>query len=211
MLASSVRCAAADHGDLVTEPETPPTTGPADETDAAEDDVESSREEPTPARAETAAPRVVKKPFEPEEVSWRRVLVGAIVIVALHTLLVFGIFEVAFSNQRVVQIALGFLPYIIGGLTLGLLTKGLERSLLEPFYASVWPALVFPFVVELMRVYATRPPEIAQAMARVQWLAALAPTLTYVLVAIFTCWLGERLLDRGRKEGSKGAPSESKV
>lgn len=134
--------------------------------------------------------------FQPETVSWARVGLGLIVIAALHVLLTYIIYSIGLAQQPMLTISLGVIPYLAGGLLLGVRSRSSEQSLLDPFYASVGAALVFPFGIELIRVSATNPPDVAQTMARVQWLAVLAPVMVYVLVALFGCWIGERLWPR---------------
>lgn len=134
--------------------------------------------------------------FQQETVSWSRVGLGLTVIAALHALFTFAVVSFAFSEQVMITISVGVIPYLAGGVMLGVLSRNSERSLLDPFYAAVGPALVFPFIIELIRVSATNPPDVAQTMTRVQWLAVLAPVLVYVLVALFGCWFGEQLSPR---------------
>jgi hypothetical protein len=160
--------------------------------------------------AEPAAPRGSGAPraepaaaaaFERETVRWRWAALGLVVIAALHSLVV-----VAVPGREVVSLGLGLIPYLVGGALLGALTRG--RSMLDAFYGAAAPALAFPFVVELLRVHATEPPDVAQTMARVRWLVVLAPGLVYVLVALLGFWIGARL---GRPRPAGPAPGISKV
>lgn len=158
----------------------------------------------SPAPAET--PRAGSAPgdgFVPEAIRWRWAVLGFAMMAGLHALIV-----VVVPGRQAVAIALGLVPYLLGGAILGLLTRG--RSMLEPFYGAVIPALVLPFVVELLRVEGTNPPDVAQAMARVQWIAALAPTLVYVLMALLGFWVGDRVL-RWRRAAPAARPPDGKV
>lgn len=167
-----------------------PLSADTEERDERRRDVNSSDEGPS------IDPFFGHPGFQPEQVSWSRVGLGLAVIAALHSLIAFITYSSTLYHQPMLTISLGVIPYVAGGLLLGGLSRRSERSLLDPFYSAVGPALILPFVIELMRVSTTNPPDVAQTMARVQWLAVLAPVMVYVLVALFGCWLGERLWPR---------------
>ncbi len=126
--------------------------------------------------------------FVIEEVRWRWVALGFGVIAGLHLLVVLLI--AGGRTNPAVWITAGVIPYLVGGAILGVFSKG--KTLLEPFYAAVVPAIVFPMIIELTRVQATRPSDISQTMVRMEWLVVLVPVLLYVLAALFTCWIVER-------------------
>jgi hypothetical protein len=159
--------------------------------------------EADPARpVSAAAPRTPVAPegsarsgdgFETETVRWRWAALGFAMMAGLHAIVVLVV-----PGREAIAIGLGLVPYLVGGVALGLLTRG--RSMLDAFYGAVGPAMIFPFVVELIRVEGTRPPDVAQVMARMQWLAVLAPTLVYVLTALLGFWVGDQIVRWRRAE-----------
>ena len=129
--------------------------------------------------------------FQQETFQWKWVLIGFLVIGGLHAAIVFGLFNLVFVDNMWVKLAICLVPYLAGGILIGALSPG--KTFLEPFYASVLPALAFPFLVELQRVQALNPGDIGETMAAISWLAALAPILVYVMLSLFGAWIGEKI------------------
>lgn len=132
-----------------------------------------------------------KMHFQQETFQWKWVLIGFLVIGGAHALVVFVLFRLVFIDNVWVQMAIGAAPYLIGGALIGALSPG--KTFLEPFYASVLPAIALPMAVELQRVLALSLPDIGRTMAEVSWLNALAPILVYVILALFGSWVGEKI------------------
>lgn len=126
-----------------------------------------------------------------EPLLWRWVVLGLGVMVGLHALLVFGVLPMLPAGASGLRIGLGVIPYFLGGMLLGLLSR--ERSLLHPFYAALPSATVFAFLVEILRVRTDMVGNMGQIMAEVRWLTVLAPLLGYVLMALFATWIGEKI------------------
>jgi len=129
--------------------------------------------------------------FQQETFQWKWVFIGFLVIGGLHALIVFGLFHFVFIDNIWVKIAIGIIPYFGGGILIGVLSPG--KTFLEPFYASVLPALVLPATIEYQRVSALRLDNIGEMMAQVNWLTAIAPALVYVVLALFGSWIGEKI------------------
>ncbi len=136
-------------------------------------------------------------PFVAEQFRWRWVVLGFFVITVVHGLILFVLLPALAPLQSVAAIAIGVMPYIVGGGLLGYLSD--DETLLEPFYAALVPAFVFPFIVELQRALATNPNDIAQTMARMQWVSVFAPVLVYVMVALLACWVAEKIPSNRRR------------
>jgi hypothetical protein len=159
-------------------------------------DAESSVEaEP----AVEAAPAVESAPaieaelastLEPEMLRWTRVMATAIAISLLHGLIVFGVIPFISGRPAAAAIALGALPYLLVGVAAGFLRGG--QSLLETFYGALIPAALFSALYELGRVFSTDPANVGRAMEMTRWVIILVPLLSYVLIALFASWIGER-------------------
>ncbi len=140
-----------------------------------------------------------------EPLLWRWVAVGFLVIAALHSALVFGLLPFLPASATGVRIGLGVIPYLVGGLLLGLFPK--QRSLLQPLYAALVPASLFSFIVEVGRVRAAASGDMGVLMSQVQWASVLAPILGYVLVTLATTWAAD-WIRHGRAHRSSTIPPE---
>lgn len=129
--------------------------------------------------------------FQQETFSWKWVGISLLVIAGLHALLVFVVFQYILITNVWVQIAIGLVPYFCGGILIGALSPG--KTFLEPLYASILPALVFPPIVEWYNVQAQRPADFSEALTFVSWPSALAPILVAILLALFGAWIGEKI------------------
>lgn len=132
-----------------------------------------------------------KMRFQQETFQWKWVFIGLLVIGGAHALIVFVLFRFVFIDNVWLQMGIGAAPYLLGGALIGALSPG--KTFLEPFYASVLPAIAFPMTVEMQRVLAMGLPDIGRTMAEVSWLNALAPILVYVILALFGSWVGEKI------------------
>jgi hypothetical protein len=124
-------------------------------------------------------------------VNWRWVTLGFVAISGLHALIVFGLFELFPLEDVWPKLAIGAVPYLVGGLVIGARLGG--EAVLEPFYASAVPAVIFPFVMEVQRILSMDIHDVAQVMGRLGWVAALGPVLVYVLLTLFGSWLAARI------------------
>ena len=132
---------------------------------------------------------------EPELLRWRRVVVTAAAISLLHGIIVLAVVPLVAGRPAALAIALGAIPYLLIGAAAGSFRGG--QSLLETFYGALIPAALFPALYELGRVFSADPPNVARAMEMTRWVVILVPLLSYVLIALFACWLGERRISQG--------------
>lgn len=141
-----------------------------------------------------------------EPLHWRWVGVGMVGVIVLHASLFFLVFTWLPPSATGLKIGLGALPYLLAGALVGILSR--QRSFLDMFYASLVPASVFSFAVEVLAVLASSPEDIGETMGRVRWLAVLAPLLGYVLVGLLGAWFGERI-GSGSSAGEPSGAADS--
>lgn len=148
-----------------------------------------------PSQGCVGDPAAARAPTPP---NLRRVALAVVVISVLHGALVFLVFPLLSSGDMALKVILGLIPYVLGGVILKQISS--KTSSLDLFYGAVGPASCFPLTVELQRVAATNPANVAEAMERTQWLAVLIPVLGSVLVTLFGGWLSEKIPSRALTE-----------
>jgi hypothetical protein len=129
--------------------------------------------------------------FQQETFQWRWVLISFLVIAGLHTILVLVVFQMVLIDNVFAQLGVGLIPYLVGGILIGWLSPG--KTFLEPLYAAILPAVIFPPLVEWFNVQALRPANFSEALDSVNWPVALAPILVYIMLALFGAWVGEKI------------------